>query len=52
MDPRGLGGAEHLYPAEQWTKDQQALGARVFPRRVLVIEEWGEVSISDLMMDS
>jgi hypothetical protein len=31
-----------------WARDQQALGARVFRRRVVVIEDWAEVPISGL----
>ena len=52
MDIRGPGGTEHLYPAEQWTRDQQALSARAFRRRMLVIEDRVEVPISDLRMGS
>jgi hypothetical protein len=48
MDIRSPGGTERLYPAEQWARDQQALGARVFRRRVVVVEDWAEVPISHL----
>lgn len=48
MNIRTAGGTELLYPAEQWFWDQQALGARVFRRRVVVVEDWAEVPISDL----
>jgi hypothetical protein len=48
MDIRSPGGTEHLYPAEQWSRDQRALSARVFRRRVVVVEDWAEVPISHL----
>jgi hypothetical protein len=51
MDIHSPGGTVHLYPAGQWARDQQALDARVFRRRVVVIDDWAGVPISDLCGD-
>lgn len=32
-----------LYTAEQWARDQLALGSRVLRRRIVVVEDWAEV---------
>ena len=31
------------YPAGQWARDQQALGARVQRRRIIVVEDWADL---------
>jgi hypothetical protein len=48
MDIRSRGGTEHLYPAEQWARDQRALITWVFRCRVVVVDVWAEMPISDL----
>jgi hypothetical protein len=35
------------YPAEQWARDQLALGARVMRRRVIVVEDWTEMAAGE-----
>jgi hypothetical protein len=35
------------YPADQWARDQQALGARVLRRRVIVVEDWAEMRLHE-----
>jgi hypothetical protein len=32
-----------LYLADQWARDQRALGTRVLRRRVIVIDDWAEM---------
>jgi hypothetical protein len=31
------------YPAERWARDQQALGARVQRRRIIVVDDWADL---------
>jgi hypothetical protein len=31
------------YPASQWARDQQALGARVQRRRIIVLDDWADL---------
>jgi hypothetical protein len=31
------------YTAEQWARDQQALGARVQRRRIIVLDDWADL---------
>jgi hypothetical protein len=31
------------YPVAQWARDQQALGARVQRRRIVVLEDWADL---------
>jgi hypothetical protein len=31
---------EPKYPAARWARDQQALGARVQRRRIIVLDDW------------
>ncbi|HEY2276785.1 MAG TPA: hypothetical protein VGI00_00410 [Streptosporangiaceae bacterium] len=35
------------YPADQWARDQQALGARVLRRRVIVVDDWTEMRLNE-----
>jgi hypothetical protein len=35
------------YPASQWARDQQALGARVLRRRVIVVDDWNEMRLAE-----
>jgi hypothetical protein len=34
---------ERVYPLDQWIKDQQRNGGRIWRRRIQVIEDWVEV---------
>lgn len=36
-----------FYPAGRWAQDQQALGARVLRRRVIVLEDWIEIPVNN-----
>jgi hypothetical protein len=36
------------YPADRWARDQQALGARVLRRRVIVVEDWTEMPVDKM----
>jgi hypothetical protein len=36
-----------LYPAGQWARDQQALGARMLRRRIIVVDDWTEVQLHE-----
>lgn len=31
------------YPAAQWARDQQALGAQVQRRRIIVLDDWADL---------
>jgi hypothetical protein len=44
MDIRSpaLATPRRLYPVEHWAKNQRALGARVFYRKVVRVEDWSE----------
>jgi hypothetical protein len=35
------------YPAAQWARDQQALGARVLRRRVIVVDDCTEMRLNE-----
>jgi hypothetical protein len=35
------------YPAHQWAHDQQALGGRVFRRRVVLVDGWAEMRLPE-----
>jgi hypothetical protein len=35
------------YPAGQWARDQQAIGARVLRRRVIVVDDWTEMRLHE-----
>jgi hypothetical protein len=35
------------YPAGQWARDQQALGARVLRRKVIVVDDWTEMRLHE-----
>jgi hypothetical protein len=35
------------YPADQWARDQLALGARVLRRRVVVADDWAEMRLHE-----
>jgi hypothetical protein len=40
---RSSQGESPQYPASRWARDQQALGARVQRRRIIVLDDWPDL---------
>jgi hypothetical protein len=47
LEIRSSRGESPMYPAAQWTRDQQALGARVQRRRIIVLDDWSDLPRAD-----